>query len=143
MIIKEGVTEGLLCRRTSLTPLNCLYIIQKYSNLDEDQFTLKHVDLGVASNEARVDSFKLREHVLFALLTLSSRIISPGLSSVTKKEVTWLWRPERAKVKQINWLTYKFIYLYIYGYFINVTDLDYEEIFQKINICGKIVLSSA
>ena len=50
---QQGVIERLLCRRTSLTPLNYLYIIQKYSSLDEDQFTLKDVDLGVPSNEAR------------------------------------------------------------------------------------------
>ena len=76
---------------TSLTPLNHLDIIEKHSTLDENQFTLKEKDLGVPSNEAHVvddlsDSFKLTRHILLALLTLSSRIISPGLSSGTKKE---------------------------------------------------------
>ena len=69
---------------TSLTPLNHLDIIQKHSTLDENQFTLKEVDLGVPSNEAHVvdeliDSFKLTGYFLLALLTLQpnhfSRIV--------------------------------------------------------------------
>ena len=57
---------------------------------------LKDVDPGVPSNKGHVtdeltDSFKLLGCILLALLTLSSRIISPGLSSGTKKEITCLW----------------------------------------------------
>ena len=84
LIIKLGVIEGLLCRRTSLTPLNYLYIIQKADVTDE-----------------LIDSFKLSGHILLALLTLSNRIISPRLSSVTKKEKTCPWRPGKAKMKKI------------------------------------------
>ena len=76
--------EGLLCRRTSLTPLNYLYIIQKAHVADE-----------------LTNLFKLSGHILLALLTLSSRIISPRLSSVTKKETACPWRPGKAKVKKI------------------------------------------
>ena len=57
---------------------------------------LKDVDPGVPSNKGHVadeltDSFKLLGCILLALLTLSSRIISPRLSSGTKKETTCLW----------------------------------------------------